>query len=110
MVFDLELVMDLLMDIGARKVGRDAHPCISEAVEDVNFAHGGGCWGIRNSLQHRIGERWKNVMDLGEEKWKESIVAVAEDGEKGHELVEIVSRAEGEWVWVRREKRQDVGQ
>jgi hypothetical protein len=93
------------MGIWAWEVGRDTHPGVAEAIEDVNFTHGGGGWSVGHCLQHRVCKGGKDVVDLCEEKRKETVVAVAEDGEEGHELVEVVAGAESEGVRVSREER-----
>jgi hypothetical protein len=52
-------------------------------------------------LKHRVHEAREDVVDLGEQQGKEAMVAIAEDREQGHEVLEIVSGAklEGIWVW-----------
>jgi hypothetical protein len=95
--------LDLELGLGRGGVGhvvRDAHPDGPEAVEDVDLGTHGGR-GVRNGLQHRVGERREDVVDLGEEEREEAVIAVAEDGEEGHELVEVVAGAEGEGLGVR---------
>jgi hypothetical protein len=51
-------------------------------------------------LEHRVYEAWEHVVYFGEQQRKEAVIAVAEDGEQGHEVVEVVSWAELEGVGV----------
>ena len=48
-------------------------------------------------------------MHLGEEEREEAVVAVAEDGEEGHELVQVVAGAQGEGLGVGGLEGEDVG-
>jgi hypothetical protein len=51
-------------------------------------------------LKHRVHEAREDVVDLSEQQGKEAIVAITEDREKGHEVVEVVSWAKLEGIWV----------
>jgi hypothetical protein len=61
-------------------------------------------------LKHRVHEAWEDVVDFSEQEWQEAVIAIAEDGEKRHEVVEVVPGPELEWIWVRWKKREDIGQ
>lgn len=85
-----------------------AHPHGAETVKDVDLgAHVLGC-GFGHGLEHRVGERREDVVDLGEEKGEEAVIAIPEDREDGHELVEVVTWTEGEGLGVHRFQREDV--
>jgi hypothetical protein len=61
-------------------------------------------------LKHWVDKSWKDVVDLGEKKWEEAIIAIAKDGEEGHEVVEVISWAELKRIWIRWEEREHIGQ
>jgi hypothetical protein len=91
------------------EVAGDTHAHGSETVEDVDFsAH--VLWGVRDGLEHWIGESREDVMDLGEEEGKEARVTVTEDGEESHELVKVVAGSKGEGLWVGGKEGEDVGE
>ena len=91
------------------EVARDTHAHGSETIEDVDFgAH--GLWGVRDGLEHWIGESREDIMDLGEEEREEARVTIAEDGEESHELMKVVAGSESEGLWIGGEEREDVGE
>ncbi len=59
-------------------------------------------------MKHWVHETREDVIDLGEQQGKEAMVAIAEDREQGHEVVEVVSGAKLEGIWVWWEERENV--
>ena len=80
-----------------------------EAIEDIDLGSAHVLRGVGDGLEHWVGEGGEDVVDFGEEEGEEAGVAAAEDGEEGHELVEVVSGAHLEGLGVGGEEGQDVG-
>jgi hypothetical protein len=89
---------------------RHAHPCIPEAVEDVNATRTHARGLLWKSLKHGCHETGEDVVDLGDEERAEAGVTVAEGGEEEEELVEVVGwcRCEGVGRWGR--DGEDIGE
>ena len=84
--------------------GRLSHAGIAEAVEDVHIASVLG-----HILKHWVGQSGKNLMDLAKQERHEAVITVAKNREQVHELAQVLTGADREWVpgsWL---ERQDVG-
>lgn len=99
-VVEGSLDLELGLRRGAVHKAGDGHAHSAKAVEDVDLgAHLLGD-GVGDGLEHRVDERGENVVDFRQEEGEEAVVAIAEDGEEGGELVEVVTGSKGEWLRI----------
>ena len=77
--FEAALIVRGNADSRVVRLYGDAHDGIAKAIKDIDFC----CWiaeTFRDALEHWIGERRKDIVDLGQKKRKESSIAVTDDG------------------------------
>jgi hypothetical protein len=74
--FDLELAAACTVSVIAREIAGYSHSRVSETIKDINIGTHGG-WSLGDCLKHWVDQSWKNIMDLGQQKWQKSMVAIA---------------------------------